>query len=40
LENISSAIGGLFDFPTPTLDYDADETQLLRQTKKKKRFLL
>jgi hypothetical protein len=37
LGNISSAIGGLFDFPSPTSDYDADEAQLLRQTKKKKK---
>jgi hypothetical protein len=37
LENISSAIGGLFDFPSPTSDYDADEAQLLHQTKKKKK---
>lgn len=36
MENISSAIGGLFDFPASP-EFDADEAQLLRQTKKKKK---
>lgn len=30
LENISSAIGGIFDFPSLMSDYDADEAALHR----------
>jgi hypothetical protein len=37
LENVGSALGGLFDFQPSGTDYDPDETELLKQLHKKKK---
>ena len=37
LQNQSSTLGGLFDFPMQGMDYDSEEAELLKQHKYKKR---
>jgi hypothetical protein len=37
LENVGSALGGLFDFQPLGADYDLDEVELQRQQKLKKK---
>jgi len=37
LENVSSALGNLFDFQPTGTDYDPDEAELLKQHKFKKK---